>query len=194
MVLLSNEIKVFFDEEKCLEEIRGHYEWCLEQLGNILLGIMQREVMKTVDGKTPGKKEWREETQKKLKIVSKEITDKYISVSVGVDEDVLLYELMRAMLINSGSGSRRSNAGWRDPIKTKPGEYAWDDNLEYLQMNNSGDSTSRLLPDKFNQTGNEFISNAMRKMKTYSPRYIKALQRRIMESVKHNIYFTGQKG
>lgn len=84
---MNNQFNFYFDKETCLKEIRGHYEWCLEQLGNILLSMMQKEVIKTVDGKTPGREEWRDDLRAKLKVVSKEITDKFISVEVGLDGD-----------------------------------------------------------------------------------------------------------
>jgi len=185
---LSDQFKVFFDEQKCLDEIRGHYEWCLGKLGDIFLSQMQSEVLKTVDGKTPGKAEWREATRAKLKVVSKEITDKFISVKVGLDENALLYEFVRAMLIDSGSGDKAGG----EPIRKKPGEIVWDDDLKDQRESKATENKS--LPPGFNQSGNEFISNAMRKMNTYAPRYVKALNRRILESIKSNIYFIDAKG
>lgn len=97
------------------------------------------------------------------------------------------------MLIDSGSGSKRKNSSWRQPIATKPGEYAWDDNLEYLRFNANTDAESEELPEAFNQSGNEFISNAVRRMNTYAPRYIKALNSRILQSIKSNIYYTNKR-
>jgi len=114
---LSNGLNVFFDEQKCLEEIRGHYEWCLEQLGNLLLRWMQSEVIKTVDGNGPGKPEWRENMRKKIKVISKEISDKQISVKVGIsEEDMVFTDFVRAMVVAAGSGSEAGNP----PIEAGP--------------------------------------------------------------------------
>lgn len=190
VVSLSNEIKVFFDEQKCLEEIRGHYEWCLEQLGNLLLRWMQSEVIKTVDGQGPGKPEWRENMRSKLKVISKDITDKHISVRVGLDENDLVFtEFVRAMVVAAGSGSEAGNP----PIEAGPqGRIVFNDELDRQHASQVEDQYT--LPDAFNQKGNEFVANAIKRMRTYAPRYVKALNRRIMESIKSNIYFTGKKG
>lgn len=183
---LSNELNVFFDEQKCLEEIRGHYEWCLEQLGDLLLRWMQSEVIKTVDGNGPGKPEWRENMRKKIKVISKEISDKQISVRVGLsEEDMIFTDFVRAMVVAAGSGSEAGNP----PIEAGPqGRIVFNDELDRQHASQVEDQYT--LPEGFNQEGNEFVVNAIKRMRTYAPRYVKALNRRIMESIKSNIYYT----
>ena len=183
---LSNGLNVFFDEQKCLEEIRGHYEWCLEQLGNLLLRWMQSEVIKTVDGNGPGKPEWRENMRKKIKVISKEISDKQISVKVGIsEEDMVFTDFVRAMVVAAGSGSEAGNP----PIEAGPqGRIVFNDELDRQHASQVEDQYT--LPEGFNQEGNEFVANAIKRMRTYAPRYVKALNRRIMESIKSNIYYT----
>lgn len=187
---MSNGFDIFFDEQKCLEEIRGHYEWCLEQLGDLLLRWMQSEVMKTVDGNGPGKPEWRDEMRKKLKVISKDITDKHIAVEVGLDVDSMVFtDFVRAMVVAAGSGSAAGNP----PIEAGPlGRIVFNNEIDRQHASQVEDQYT--LPEGFNQPGNEFVANAIRRMKTYAPRYVKALNRRILESIKSNIYFTDKRG
>ena len=190
VVSLSNGFDIFFDEQKCLEEIRGHYEWCLDQLGDLLLRWMQSEVMKTVDGNGPGKPEWRDEMRKKLKVISKDITDKHIAVEVGLDVDSMVFtDFVRAMVVAAGSGSAVGNP----EIEAGPlGRIVFNNDLDRQHASQVEDQYT--LPEGFNQPGNEFVANAIRRMKTYAPRYVKALNRRILESIKSNIYFTDKRG
>lgn len=183
---MNEQFEFFFDKEKCLEEIQGHYEWALDQLGDLLLRWMQSEVIKTVDGNGPGRPEWREAMRNKLKVISKDISEKYATVTVGLDVDSLVFtEFVRAMVVAAGAGSAVGNP----PIEAGPlGRIVFNDNLDAQHASQVEDQYT--LPDGFNQKGNEFVANAMKRMKTYAPRYVKALNRRILDSIKLNIYYT----
>lgn len=93
------------------------------------------------------------------------------------------------MVVAAGSGSEAGNP----PIEAGPqGRIVFNDELDRQHASQVEDQYT--LPDAFNQKGNEFVANAIKRMRTYAPRYVKALNRRIMESIKSNIYFIGKKG
>lgn len=92
-----------------------------------LIELMQQEIMNTVHGDGPGKPDWRNEISESLDEVFEEVTDNYIKVGVGVPapSSRKLATLVKAMIIESGAGS----AVGREPIKTKPGQLVWDNDM-----------------------------------------------------------------
>lgn len=123
----------------------------------------------------------------KIKIISNDITKEYISVKVGIEErDLIFTEFIRAMVVAVGSGSEVGNP----PIEAGPlGRIVFNDNLDRQHASQVEDQYT--LPEEFNQKGNEFLYNALTRMKTYYPRYLNALKTRIPKIVKKNIAIVG---
>ena len=142
-------------------EIKQHFMRAFAQAEDELLDIMEREIMQTVHGNGPGKPSWREDMREKLEVVEEMICDAYLEAKVGLDENMALTELIKAMIIADGAGSAGESG--QCMVAGPPGRSVWDDDI-------SGQHPSRvqstyMLPPGFNQSGNNFVENAMKIMR-----------------------------
>lgn len=128
--------------------------------GEALLAVMRAEAGRTTNGGAPGKPEWRREIARNLNHMATAIASDGISMDFGYSPDSPADEV-RAMVVNEGSGS----AAGGETIHAGPtGRSVWDGEL-------SGRHPSRAkseydLPQGFNQKGNRFVENAVRRMQT----------------------------
>lgn len=125
---------------------------------------MRREIDKTTYGGAPGKPEWRSELAGELREIYRIVADEVIEFGVGLPHMTYAsagYKFVRAMLVAYGSGSEAGG----EPIRTRPGEQVWDSDLRERGLSKA--QSSYLLPNAFNQEGNDFIENAMRIMQTH---------------------------
>lgn len=145
-----------------MEEIKRHYIRHLAKAEDRLLELMEQEVLHTTHGQAPGKPEWRNMVRDKLEVIEEVVTDQYMEASVGLDANILFTDFVKAMIIAYGSGNKVGNGS----IEAGPtGRTVWDDNVD-------GQAPSKaqgnwLLPDEFNQTGNQFIRNATKLMRKH---------------------------
>lgn len=135
--------------------------------------------MNTVHGGGPGKPDWRNEISESLDEVFEEVTDNYIKVGVGVPapSSRKLATLVKAMIIESGAGS----AVGREPIKTKPGQLVWDNDMN--RRHRSKAKSVYQLPAAFNQQGNQFIENAIKRMEKHLNDILDSAAENIPDSV-----------
>ena len=123
---------------------------------------MREEIQRTTNGGAPGKPAWRNEISGMLKETYRMISSSYMEFEVGVPYDVAEYVFVRAMVISEGSGSQVGNP----PIFAGPlGATVWNDDLSGHKKSTAVGTW--LLPDAFNQKGNEFVKNAVIRMKTF---------------------------
>lgn len=143
------------------DAIRQHFISALRDSEEVFLEIMEREVLRTVNGGGPGKPGWRASIRDRLDIVEETFTDSFLEGKVGLDNDLLYSDFVKAMLIAYGSGS----AGLTGICMTAgpAGRIVWDDDLS--GQGPSKVQEQRMLPSGFNQSGNEFIENSVRIMK-----------------------------
>ena len=117
---------------------------------------MEREVLRTTHGDAPGKPEWRNMMREKLDVVNELVTKDYMEASVGLDMNMLYTDFVKAMIVTYGSGSKVFNGA----IEAGPtGRIVWDSNVDGKHPSEA--QGNWLLPDEFNQTGNQFIRNAV---------------------------------
>lgn len=145
-----------------------------------LIIIMQQEVMQTVHGGGPGKPDWRREITRVLGEVYEQIANDYIEAGVGVPSDENIETIVKAMIVEQGSGS----AVGRPPIHTKPGQLVWDDDMSGKHRSNAESVYD--LPTAFNQQGNHFVENAMKRMKKHFQDVMSSAVGKIPDSVFFN--------
>lgn len=148
----------------------------LEMETETLLTIMRREIQNTTHGSAPGKPEWRDSLSAELDEVYRVIADGVIEFGVGLPYATFAdagYQFIRAMLVAYGSGDKAGGA----PIQARPGELVWDDDL--LDFHPSGALAPYLLPEEFNQEGNDFIRSSMRLMKAHFEAMLSSLSGKI---------------
>ena len=123
-------------------------------------------------GNLPGKPEWRDELEKDIRKFGKQVAEEYAKILVGVPYEDGSAKMARAMLINYGGGSKGPTG---EPIRTKPGRFTWDDDMEGKSQSTA--RTEYLLPDAFNQQGCHYFEEALDLMKgIYLPYFQSALR------------------
>ncbi len=128
--------------------------------GEALLAIMRAEAGRTTNGGAPGKPEWRREIAGNLNHVATAVAGDGISMDFGYSPAGLADEV-RAMVVNEGSGSAAGGAA----IHAGPtGRSVWDSELSGRHPSRA--KTEYDLPEGFNQKGNRFVENAVRRMQT----------------------------
>lgn len=120
-----------------------------------LLELMRKELPLS----HAGRNRWKSETSKRLKVVYREVADRYIESLVGVPFDLDEHLLVRALVISEGNNNTDR------PLVTKPGQLTWHGKLRYKDISKA--TTKRRLPDGWNQKGNHFVENAVRQMKKH---------------------------
>lgn len=165
-VLLNSKLnELSLDVGAVYEAIKSHYLQALVDAESQLIGIMQEEIQRTTHGQAPGKPEWRNEISGMLKEVYREITDSTIEVGVGQPDSLersCQYVFVRAMIIAEGSGSAVGGS----PITAgPPGRTVWNNDLSSQHASNA--KSEYTLPAAFNQRGNHFVDNAVKRMQKH---------------------------
>lgn len=134
----------------------------LKMEGDKLAAIMKQEVQHTTHGDAPGKPAWRDHMERNIGLVATAITVDAISIDVGYDADGKSDEV-RAMIVAHGSGDKADGGG--SPITAgPPGRSVWDGDVSGKHPSKAKSTYD--LPDAFNQQGNQFVEDAMRRMQT----------------------------
>lgn len=134
----------------------------LKAEGGKLAAIMKQEVQHTTYGDAPGKPAWRDHMERNIGLIATAITTDVISIDVGYDADGKSDEV-RAMIVAHGSGDKVDGGG--SPITAgPPGRSVWDGDV--ASKHPSRAKSTYALPDAFNQQGNQFVEDAMRRMQT----------------------------
>lgn len=151
------------DEAKMKEALRQYFIDALLKVEEKFLDIMQEEIMHTVYGKGPGKPEWREAMRKDLHHLYTKIAGNIITVACGLQYPEGSADEVRAMLVAYGGGSRADPPN--PPIQRRPGEQVWDSDLSAKKTSTA--KSAGLLPDEFNQEGNDWLTNAKKRIVSY---------------------------
>jgi len=162
--MASNFAHLRINEAALIAELTKYIIGALEEATEHLLGIMAKEIMRTVHGRGPGKPEWREALAGELREVYRDVAEEAIEFGVGLPYSSFEesgYKLIRAMVVAYGSGSEAGG----EAIHTKPGELVWDGDLESKGLSDA--KSWYLLPEGFNQAGNEFVENSMKIMRAH---------------------------
>ena len=134
----------------------------MNQAEGRLIELMRDELEKTTHGGAPGKPAWREKVSQDIHRVFESIANDVIEIGVGLDYSEGTWEHVRAMLIAYGSGSEAGGGAiWAGP----PGREVWNDDLSGRKQSEAHGEYP--LPAEFNQKGNDFVNNAMRRMKPF---------------------------
>lgn len=147
---------VILNEGAFMNNLVRYYAEVMEQAQEEFAEKMEDEARKTVHGRGPGKPYWRLNVARNIDLVDAKVTDTSIEATVGVRPDTIESEseLVRAMVVEAGAGSAVGNP----PIRSKPGEQVWDNNLSGKKTSTA--KTAYDLPSAFNQEGNHFVENA----------------------------------
>ncbi len=149
------------NEAALMSIFRNEAQNALTLEGQKLLFYMRQEAQRTVGGGGPGKPAWRSELAANLDHLATAVSDASVSMDFGYSPSGKA-DLVRAMIIEAGSGSAAGNA----PIHAGPkGKSVWDDDVSGQHPSRA--KTEYLLPAAFNQAGNQFMENATRIMQTF---------------------------
>ena len=149
------------DTGALMTELQGVAVSALKEEGETLMDAMRQEVRMTVDGNTPGRSAWREHIAQNIEHVSTTIADGGISMEFGYAPKGEADEA-RAMVVAYGSGDKAEGGG--TPIHAGPaGRRVWDDELSGRKSSNAKSEYN--LPAEFNQRGNLFVDNALKRTK-----------------------------
>ena len=128
--------------------------------GEQLAGIMKQEVRLTTHGNAPGKPGWREDIERSIGKVATSVTATGISIVVGYSP-LDTPDKVRAMIGAHGSGDKAEGGGARIHAGP-PGRSVWNEDVTGKHPSKA--KANYALPDAFNQQGNRFVENAVRRM------------------------------
>lgn len=137
-------------------------EQALKAEGDRLIVIMEHEAQLTTHGGAPGKPSWRDEIERNLGHVATTVTADGISMDFGYSPSGMA-DKVRAMIVAYGSGDKADGGGEKIHAGP-PGRSVWDDDLTGRHPSQA--KSEHPMPDAFNQEGNRFIENAMRRAQT----------------------------
>lgn len=165
--------KLSIDEVGMMNLMFHHFLEAFFEAEQELVKIMAHEITRTVGGNGPGKPAWRESLKQMVRVVSYKYLDTFMESEIGLDESIGFANYVRAQLIAHGGGSSGPTGV---PITAgPPGRSVWDDDLSGKKASQA--QSEYTLPAGFNQPGNEFVENAMKRMETYFPRLLRAALR-----------------
>jgi hypothetical protein len=152
---------LYIDQNAAIIEVKMKMVEVLEEASEIYMEIIASKL----DGGPPGRTEWQENLGQDLKIVERDVATTILTYKISTDYIYNFrgfgdYEVMRAFLINYGSGSRGLTG---IAIHTRPGELVWDNDLFEIHPSNA--KTEYNLPDGFNQAGSYVFEEAYREFK-----------------------------
>lgn len=154
----SNQISL--NEAALMTKLKEEARLALTAEGERLMKYMRREVERTTHGGAPGKPTWRREIVENIRHTATAVSGDSVSMDFGYSSSDKADEV-RAMIVEAGSGSAVGNA----PIHAGPaGRSVWDGDVTGKHLSKAKSEYD--LPDAFNQTGNQFVENAMRMMQT----------------------------
>lgn len=165
--------RISLDTGALMQDLTKRAEQAMKLEGNSLIHLMAHELHLTTHGGAPGKPTWRDEIERNLGHVATTVTAEAIFMDFGFSTDNLSDEVW-AMLIAYGSGNQADGGGTK--IHAGPtGRSVWDDNL--AGKHPSAAESTYDLPDEFNQKGNHFIGNAMKRAQAqYGNMVVKAFE------------------
>lgn len=142
--------------------IENHLIQAMEKAEDKLIDLMREEIQRTTHGQAPGHPLWRNEISRLLKETYRVIGRGYMEFEAGVPYDVAENVLVKAMIIAVGSGDAVGNPAIQ---AGPPGREVWDGSMEGKRPSQA--ESTYLLPAAFNQKGNEFVKNAVIRMKVF---------------------------
>lgn len=152
--------QISLNEAALMTKLKEEARLALTAEGERLMQHMRREAGRTTHGGAPGKPAWRREIAENIQHTATAVTGDSVSMDFGYSPSDKADEV-RAMIVESGSGSAVGNA----PIHAGPtGRSVWDGDVTGRHPSKAKSEYD--LPDAFNQTGNQFVENAMRMMQT----------------------------
>lgn len=154
--------RISLDTDALMNALSQRAERALKAEGDKLIAIMEHEVQLTTNGGAPGKPAWREEIADNLGHVATTITADGISMDFGYSPSGMA-DKVRAMVVAYGSGEKADGGGEKIHAGP-PGRSVWDADLTGRHPSRA--HTEHPLPDEFNQTGNQFVRNALRRAQT----------------------------
>lgn len=167
------------DSRSLLSELTDIAEEALREEGEALMDAMRHEVRMTVDGGAPGRTEWRNHIAQNIEHVSTTKSDGVIIMEFGYSPNNKPDEV-RAMVVGYGSGDKAEGGG--EPIQAgPPGRQVWNNDLSGRKSSEAKQEYT--LPDAFNQRGNHFISNAIKRTRAKFGDHLEAAFRRLPSSV-----------
>lgn len=182
VVLLNHKCNTLsLNIDATLDAIKSHYIEAMQKAEDKLIQIMREEIQQTTYKDAPGKPEWRNQISDMLQEVYRDITDDSIECNVGLPPDLenqCKYMFIRAMIISEGSGSQVGGF----PITAGPtGRIVWNDALD--GQNSSRAKSEYSLPNEFNQQGNHFVDNAIKRMRKHFSDILKEAAHALSPSV-----------
>lgn len=146
--------------DQVMTSLRQYYVGVLRKASDKLIEIMSTEIYVTVDGPN-GRTAWKDDLKKSLTVVYEKIADNAIEFGVGAPFTNSLKTKVARMIITKGSGFHVG----RPWIHEKPGKIVFTKDLSRRKSNARyhADRTI-LLPAGFNQKGNDWLENAVKKM------------------------------
>jgi len=151
-----------FDSALAVKKIQGYLLVELVAAEPKFIDLMQQEIRESKHGDGPGKPDWRDETAAAVKAIYDTIGNTYIEMSIGPDLQANSFEAIRAMVVEAGAGSAVGNP----PIQAGPfGRTVFNDDLDGVIA--SQVKVPYLLPTTYNQEGNHFVSDTIKRAESY---------------------------
>lgn len=152
-----------FDSNRAYMEIMQAIENELSKIGDRFVAIAKHEVMNTTDNGAPGRKAWRRHMANNIRKFPMREENGMLILPVGLELNKGTSEWIRALVITYGSGYKaETDGGTGMPIHARPMETVWDSELSGEHISNAW--TPFFLPDEFNQIGNMWLENTMRRI------------------------------
>lgn len=151
--------RISLDTGAVLADLKAAAAAALREEGETLMAAMRQEVRMTTDGNTPGQSAWRDHIASNIQHVSTTITGTGIEMEFGYSPDSEA-DTVRAMVVAYGSGDKAEGGGTR--IHAGPtGRQVW--NADLSGRKSSAAQSEYDLPEAFNQRGNLFVDNAIKR-------------------------------
>lgn len=151
----------------------------MQSEGEALMDVMRQEVHMTTDGGAPGKPEWRDHIAKNIRHVSTTISGAHIEMAFGYSPTNEADEV-RAMVVAYGSGDKAAGGGTRIHAGP-PGRQVWDSALSGRKASTT--KSEYALPEPFNQRGNLFVNNSIKRMQARYGNHLEAAFRTLPSAV-----------
>lgn len=165
--------------DACMADLKEHYKTALKEAENKFIEIIDQEVVRPNVGGGPGKPGWREAAKEHMNVLEERFVDNYLEADVGYDMKGAFSDFVKTMLILQGGGSAAPGGS---PITAgPPGRSVWDNNLDGKHPSSA--KSEYTMPDGWNQPGNKFMENAVRRMQTFFYDIIDSANAKLPDSV-----------
>lgn len=149
--------------EQVMISLHQYYVGVLRKASEKLIEIMEKEIYVTLDGPN-GRTAWKDELKNSLAVVYEKVADNAIEFGVGAPLTSSLKTKVARMIITKGSGFHVG----RPWIHEKPGKMVFDKGLNRKKSKAVYHADrSILLPAAFNQKGNDWLNNSVKRMETF---------------------------